>query len=166
MATTSSTSPVLEKRLPWTLFILSVVLLLFLAGSQFASLAGSNSSIALWIVGAAALGLLSGFVTGASEQQGAGAEFLRFLSGGILVPLLGAISSLIQLPQKTTEHFSYSADQITQKITETTIPLPGGYVQPLSIVGTFMLAYSLFAIVGIVVGIHRRKAGQEIKFRA
>jgi len=49
----------------------------------------------LWMAGAVALGLVSGFTTGLSKQPGSGTEFVKFLGAGILVPILGGLAALL-----------------------------------------------------------------------
>lgn len=119
-------------------------------------------SLLPWTAGGAALGLLSGFVTGASEEQGSGAEFLRFLSGAIVLPLLGALPTLLEGPERVTERYVYAGDQVAEKVVETRLIEATGYVAPLHIIGTFLVAYSIMAIIGIVVGADARKSNRIV----
>lgn len=119
--------------------------------------------LAMWLVGAGALGLLSGFTTGASSQAGTAAEFLKFLSGGIVVPILGAVAALLQQRQKTVESFTYTGDQITEKVTEVTIPSQFAEFHPLWVLGSFLFAYGFLAVLGIVLGVSCRNKKFMIK---
>ena len=112
--------------------------------------------VATWLAGARALGLLSGYTTGASRATGTAGEFLKFLSGGVLVPLVGGIAGLLQRPQKITERYTYAGDQLVEKITETALASPFPLFQPLVILGSFLLVYGLLAIAGIILGARHR----------
>ena len=109
--------------------------------------AGSDARVivALWLSGAASLGLLSGYTTGASKEAGAASEFLKYLSGGVLIPLLGGAAGLVQGSETITK--SYLAG-------------PQAVFHPIAVVGGFLIFYGLFAAVGIVIGIYSR--GKEI----
>ena len=43
----------------------------------------------MWLAGAAAIGLLGGYATGASEKAGTATEFTKLLGTGLIVPVLG-----------------------------------------------------------------------------
>lgn len=76
------------KPIPWWMLLS----LLPLAGVTFGYFVAEPDGLwtkLRWLAGAASLGLISGFTTGASAQTGAAAELLKFISGGILVPLVG-----------------------------------------------------------------------------
>lgn len=118
----------------------------------------------LWLAGGAALGFLSGFTTGASEQTGTAAEFLKFLSAGVLVPLIGGVTALLRAPQITKETTTSTAG-VTEKVITTGPSTEGILLHPLSVLGSFFLVYSLFAVLGIGVGMFTREKGHVIKIR-
>ena len=122
----------------------------------------ARDGLLLWTAGGAAIGLLSGFVTGASEAQGSGAEFLRFLSGAIVLPLFGALPALLEGPERTTERSVYTGEQLTEKVVETGLIDPASYVAALHVIGAFLVAYSIMAIIGIVIGSDARKADRVV----
>ena len=121
--------------------------------------------IVVWLAGAGALGLLSGYTTGASEQTGTAGEFLKFLSGGVLVPLVGGIAALVRQPERTTERSTYVGDHVTEKITEVTLPSQAAHFHPLLVLGSFFVAYSVLAIIGIRLGVAHRAGGISIKMK-
>ena len=120
----------------------------------------------LWLAGAAALGLLTGFTTGLSSHAGSGVEFVKFLGAGVLVPLVGGVSALIARPQQVTEKSVYTGTQLSEKIT-TTVTLSDAAIHPLAVLGSFFLAFALVAIVGIIGGVLARegKLLPEIKIQ-
>ena len=96
--------------------------------------------LAVWLAGAAGLGMLCGYTTGASEHTGAGTELIKFLGAGILVPLLAGIATLLQRPQKTAETYTYTpSDQVATKVVDTTFPAESALSHPLLILGSFFL---------------------------
>jgi hypothetical protein len=110
----------------------------------------------MWLLGAAALGLVSGFSTGASLQAGAAAQLIAFISGGIIVPILGGVVSLLKQPETTTETNTYSGEQLVQKITAITMTNQPAELHPLWVAGSFFAVYSMFAIMGVALGVRRR----------
>ena len=121
------------------------------------------SIVAIWLVGAGGLGLLSGYTTGASEKTGSASDFLKFVSGGVLVPLLGGVAALLRGSQKTTETHRYEDGLVVEKITSTSSSFQDAISHPLVVLGGFLLLYSIFAVIGIVVGIHYKTKGFVIK---
>ena len=110
----------------------------------------------MWLAGAAALGLITGFTTGASETAGAGASLVSFVSAGVLVPILGGIAALLKQPEITKESSTYSGEHVTQKVTEVATQLHATEFHPLWVAGSFFVVFSLMAIVGIALGVRRR----------
>lgn len=121
--------------------------------------------VAVWLSGAAGLGLLSGYTTGASTQTGIAGEFLKFVSGGVLMPLVGGIATILRQPQTTIERSTYVGERLTEKTTEIAFASQLAHLYPLGILGGFVLLYSVFAIVGIRLGVVHREAGTGIKLR-
>lgn len=95
----------------------------------------------MWFAGAVVLGLLSGFTTGASQQNGAGLELMKFLAGAIVAPILASVVSL----------------------TSPTGPAPAPTIQPMWAVGAFFLGFGSGAMLGIMIGIYFRDKDLEIK---
>jgi len=143
--------------------VLMLILSLPAACSYRASGLDGRTIAYAWIGGAGALGLLSGYTTGNSNQPGTASEFLKFLSGGVLVPLVGGIVAVVQQPHKTTETTTYTGDHVTQQVTETTFSSPSAHLYPLGLLAGFFIAYSMFAIVGVLLGVENRARGSEIK---
>ncbi|HUF68933.1 MAG TPA: hypothetical protein VMM79_09860, partial [Longimicrobiales bacterium] len=143
---------------PWVLLVVGGLVPGAIVVAALRLLTPGYDSLLPWTAGGAALGLLSGFVTGASEEQGSGAEFLRFLSGAIVLPLLGALPTLLEGPERMTERYVYAGDQLAEKVVETRLIEATGYVAPLHIIGAFLVAYAIMAISGIVIGADARKA--------
>jgi hypothetical protein len=123
----------------------------------------SDHPIQLWMAGAAALGLLTGFTTGASADLGSGKEYVKFVGTGILVPIFGAVGTLLERTQKVTENSTYSGAQLVEKITTTLTPLAEGSLTPLTALGSFFVAFALFALLGIVGGVLLRIGGFEVR---
>jgi hypothetical protein len=111
--------------------------------------------VALWLSGAASLGLLSGYTTGVSTENGTASEFLKFISGGVFVPLLGAVGVLVS-SQRDTER------QSLEKVTEASAPAA---FFPLAVLGGFLAFYSFFAMAGIILGVWHRSRGVWIKMQ-
>jgi len=119
--------------------------------------------IAVWAAGAGLVGLLSGYTTGASEQTGTASEFLKFVSGGVLVPLIGGLATLVRQPSTTIERSVYSGTQLMQKTTEVILSNPNAPFVPLAVLGSFLIPYCALAVIGILIGISHRQAGISIK---
>lgn len=132
------------------LIVLSAYVVLVLLAVVAAYLGSDKPSVpilVIWLAGAAALGLVTGFTTGASQKAGAAEQLMGFISGGILVPILGAVASLLKQPETTT-----SVITITNPPTE---------MHPLWVAGSFFALYSIFAIIGIVLGVRRRNETKD-----
>ena len=99
-------------------------------------------SLRVWMSGAGALGLLSGFTTGFSSRAGTGGEFLKFLGAGILVPLIGGAASLIARAQDVDAQLESAPS-----------------ADPLIVLGSFFLVFGLVAIAGILSGVLFRRGG-------
>jgi hypothetical protein len=56
----------------------------------------------------------------------------------------------------------YAGDQVAEKVVETRLIEATGYVAPLHIIGTFLVAYSIMAMIGIVVGADARKSNRIV----
>ena len=133
----------IPKYYIWVCLIVFVILC-GLLGLIYSS-TGDLRNISLWLAGAGALGLLSGHTTGASSQVGAASEFLKFVSGGILLPLFGGIATLLSGSGDTANTLSNES-----------------IFYSLEIIGGFLFFYSLFAIIGLIVGAKSRTDGIEI----
>lgn len=139
------------------LLIAYVVLVVITLGIAYsASNTAAAPILTMWLLGAAALGLVSGFTTGASEQAGAAAQLIAFISGGVMVPILGGVATLLKQPETTTETNTYSGEQLLQKITAITATSQASELHPLWVAGSFFAVYSIFAIIGVAVGVRRR----------
>jgi hypothetical protein len=99
-------------------------------------------SLRVWMSGAGALGLLSGFTTGFSSRAGSGSEFLKFLGAGILVPLIGGSAALIARAQDVDAQLESAPS-----------------ADPLIVLGSFFLVFGLVAILGILSGVLLRRGG-------
>ena len=119
-------------------------------------------TLALWLAGAVGLGLISGYSTGASKKTGSTGEFLKFVSAGIVVPLLGA-TSIVQGSKVVSESITYVQDQVATKVTDTSGVSYEAGIHPLAVLGGFFLFYGAFAATGIVIGIHHRKSDFDIE---
>jgi hypothetical protein len=120
----------------------------------------------LWTAGAAALGLLTGFATGLSQDAGSGKSFVTFVGAGILVPLLGGVGALFERTQAVTEKSTYAGTQIVEKTTTTMTSLSEGSYHPLAVMGSFFTVFAILAIVGIIGGILLRDGGDlELRTR-
>ena len=117
----------------------------------------------LWVAGAAALGLVTGFTTGISEQAGSGQEFVKFIGAGILVLLLGGVATLLVNKEVVTEKFDYSGTQLMLKTTTTETPISDGFLHPIAVLGSFFTVFAVLAVVGIFAGMLLRKSGWEVK---
>ena len=113
----------------------------------------------LWIAGAAALGLLSGFATGLSKDPGSGKGFVTFVGTGILVPILGGVGALLERTQQMTERSAYSGTQLVVKTTKTVTLPSDGLPHPLAVLGSFFVAFALLAVLGLIAGVLLRKGG-------
>ena len=116
--------------------------------------------IRLWMAGAGALGLVSGFTTGLSTDAAGKTEFMKFLVAGVSVPLLGGVAALMGKTQEVTENSTYSSTQLVEKTTKTVTSLSDGSLHPLAVVGSFFLMFGVVAILGIVSGMLLRKNSQ------
>ena len=117
----------------------------------------------LWVAGAAALGLLSGFSTGISQEGGAAKELAKFVGAGLLVPLLGGVGALLGSTEEVTEQSTYSGTQLVQKTTRTVKAFPDGSLQPIAVSGSFFLTFGLLAPVGVVGGaLLKKDAGVKV----
>ncbi|MCL4425653.1 MAG: hypothetical protein M1299_08550 [Firmicutes bacterium] len=122
-----------------------------------------------WGLGGWGLGLLTGLVTGLSRYQGISREFLGFLSGALIGPLLAAISifagllgrnsSSAFLLEKTTEKTTVDGNTtyhwLERQTTAPEQPLPTD-LTPFTFSGLFLFAYTSGAIVGIMTGAYLR----------
>jgi len=137
-------------------------------GAVSASEGGAGAAAAVWLAGAAGLGLVTGYTTGASNRDGTVADYLTFLSGGVLVPLLGAAAGLTQSTETMSETYTYYDDtmQVATKVTETVHQTAHGYLYPVVVIGGFLAAYSALAIGGLLIGAYHRGNGFVIKLGA
>ena len=101
-----------------------------------------------------------------SDQTGTGTEFLKFLSGGLWVPLLAGVAGLVRGSEKVTESYRYADGQLVEKVIDTPGAVESAASHPMGVLGGFILFYGCFAAVGIVLGIHHRSRGVRIKMRA
>jgi hypothetical protein len=147
----------------WTLRILIAVGLVLLLVAV-CTLAGTDPMAPqfAWVLGAGALGLMAGLVTGASTQTGIGGQFLTFVSGGILVPLFGGIVALMQFRQGSQEAYTYVGEKIATKTTSVVVP-GVEHLHPIWVLGAFFVLYGCGAVVGIVGGMALRESGLSIK---
>ena len=139
-----------------------------------ASLSGSGilgdptpSISVLWAAGAAALGFLSGFTTGLSKAEGISTEFVKFIGAGILVPLVGGVAALLNKSETVIESSTYSGTLISTKHTTTVAWFPEPLLHPMAVLGSFFVAFGIFACLGVVSGtlIRLAKPGMAIPFR-
>jgi hypothetical protein len=156
----TSTPP--QGPMPWRILFWLVPLAVVIIGYCVTDPAGVWTKL-LWLAGAAALGLVSGFTTGASSQTGAGAELLKFISGGILVPLLSGVVAILQYRQGSKEHYQYMGDHLVEKTTEATVPTDFAYFHPLWVLALFFVGYCSFAVIGVMLGQALQAAGFSIK---
>jgi hypothetical protein len=153
-----------EKKWTGTLILFCILLILSCpAAALFAGGVGVPVIVTAWLGGAAALGVLSGFTTGASEHTGTASEFLKFLSGGVVVPLLGGLGAMIGQAQQTTESFVYDGEKVLQHVTQVGLDSVTTSLYPLGVFGGFLLAYSLSAVLGIILGAKFRVGGISIR---
>jgi hypothetical protein len=147
-----------NKKWIWNILILLIPPILGFVCAYLAAISFTNCEehllAALWFSGAVALGFISGYTTGASKYVAISSEFLKFLSGGVLVPLFGGAAGLIQGPEKVIESYRYVDDQLIKKVVETSGPLHA--MHPLAVLGGFLVFYGFFAVVGILVGVYHR----------
>jgi len=132
-----NTPPEVPTRSCWITIFLFIAFILGVVVADVAANEVASSEVrvvvALWLSGAAALGLLSGYTTGASDQTGTASEFLKFVSGGVLVPLLGGAAGLVQGSEKASESYSYLDGQLVEKVTATSGPLHATVFHPLAV---------------------------------
>lgn len=158
-----------EKREVWAVVgvLVTVVIASLIA---YTSTSIAPPILTMWLAGAAALGLVIGFTTGASETAGAASSMIGFISGGVLVPVLGGIAALVKQPETTKETSTYLEDHVVTKVVEVTAQLPATELHPLWVAGSFFAVFSLAAILGIGLGVRRRvgaigNAGAPIKLQ-
>jgi hypothetical protein len=152
----------MDKKLG--LLLISLVLFVLVALGA-CHLAGPDSTAARygWVVGAGALGLMTGLVTGASNQAGIGGQLLTFVSGGILVPLFGGVVALMQFRQGTREEYTYAGEHVATKTTSVFFPTGVEPLHPIWVLGAFFALYGSAAILGILLGVLLRESGFAIK---
>ena len=121
------------------------------------SISQPHSPERLWLAGAAALGLLTGFATGLSGESGSGKQFVAFVGTGILVPILGGVGAVLVRSERVTEKSTYAGNQLVEKTTET-IPAEGS-LDPMAVVGSFFVLFALFGALGLIGGALLKKAG-------
>ena len=148
-------------EVPWKILLWLLPFGVVVVVYCFADDAGLSTKL-LWLAGAAALGLISGFTTGASSETGAAAELLKFISGGILVPLLGGVVAILQYRQGSKEHYVYEAGQLAEKTIEATLPADFAFFHPLWVLALFFVGYCSFALLGVLLGKQLQKAGFAI----
>jgi hypothetical protein len=124
----------------------------------------SASTVAIiWLLGAGAVGLISGFTTGTSKQTGMGTEFMKFLSVGIITPMIAGAVTLLEFRKGTIETWTFEGEKMTGHSTGVSIPAGYEHFHPIWVLGGFFLMYGFFAVVGAVLGIALRKAGFDIE---
>ena len=121
-------------------------------GAKDALLGESELPARLWVVGAAALGLLTGLVTGLTKEAGSGKQFVAFIGTGLVVPLLGGVGALLARSQEVVERTRYAGTQIVQRSTLTSTIVSENSIHPLAVLGSFFVAFSFAAIIGVVAG--------------
>ena len=119
----------------------------------------SNDAARLWTAGAMGLGLSVGLTTGLSKQEGSSREFMKFVSAGVVVPILGAIGAFLVKNEEVSELSTYEGTQLVEKTTTTVTSFSNDLLQPFAILGLFFGAFALLAVVGITSGILLRRAG-------
>jgi hypothetical protein len=144
----------------WVCFSVFIALILIALISQFISGISNWKYLSIWLTGAGAIGLLSGYTTGVSKQKGVTGEFMKFISGGILVPLVGGIATLMKEPVNNIERYSYTDNVLTEKITSTTLQSQNTHYDALVILGGFLLVYCFLATIGIYLGV--KSQGEKI----
>ena len=122
-----------------------------------------NEPSRLWVAGAAALGLVTGFTTGNSQKEGSGQEFVKFVGTGILVPLVGGVATLLVNKQVVTEKSDYSGTLLTLKTTTTETPTSDGFLHPIAVLGSFFAVFAVTAVVGLFAGMVLRLGGVSVK---
>ena len=127
--------------------------------SGWISVFPDSPPVRLWLAGAGALGLVSGFITGLSKADGSGPAFMTFLGTGLVVPLLGGVAALLGQTEEVTETSTYLNSQLAEKTTKTVTSVSDGSLHPISVLGSFFLVFSVLAIVGVVGGALLKKGG-------
>jgi len=159
-----SSSEEVQMRRWWICLVVFCGILLLIPGLV---LLGTGMGVPLlltvWLVGAGALGLLSGFTTGASEKAGAASEFLKFLSAGVVIPLLGGMGTMMGQHPTTTETFQYADGQVIQHVTQSALDSAEAVLYPVGVFAGFLLVFGLFATFGIILGAKFREGGIFIK---
>jgi hypothetical protein len=142
--------------------ILGGVVVILVLNSELLNPSGSSAAT-LWLAGAGGLGLVSGFTTGNSAQTGTASEFLKFLSAGIVVPMVAGAVTLLEFRTGTTETWTYAGEKTTSHTTSITLPEGYEHFHPLWVLGGFFLMYGIAAVIGAVLGAVLRGLGIEIK---
>lgn len=137
-----------------------VVILLFVTGR----VGPDNQAVRLWIAGAMALGFAVGLTTGMSATAGASAEFIKFVSAGVVVPVLGGIGAFLTSREEVLESFRYEEAELVEHSKTTVTAFPDELLHPFSVLGLFFAGFALCAVVGITVGKLLSQAGIVIKF--
>jgi hypothetical protein len=119
-------------------------------------------TVRLWMAGAGSLGLVSGLITGLSDEDGSGKAFMTFIGTGLLVPILGGVAALLGHTETVTEKSAFLNNQLVKKTTETASSLSDSILHPLAVLGSFFLAFGILAILGIVGGMLLRTGGPSM----
>jgi hypothetical protein len=146
----------------WILLVVYVVLLVGALAVAYLILRSPTAIVlTIWVMSAAALGLLSGFSTGASQNVSPRLQVVTLLSTGIIVPILGGIVALLEQPETTTETNTYSGEYLIKKVTEITVPNQATELHPIWVAGSFFAAYCIAAMIGSAVGGGGRNDGGQ-----
>jgi hypothetical protein len=147
----------------WGIFFLVVFVVLVVVQGGWGLTFHDQLAARLWGAGAAGLGLLSGFSTGATTELSSKTEFVKYLGAGVLVPLIGGLGALVDKAEKVTEKSVYVGTTLVEKTTTTLSEPLAGSLHPLAVLGSFFGLFAIFAILGIVVGVLLKKEGFELK---
>jgi hypothetical protein len=120
--------------------------------------------VVVWIAGAGALGLLTGYSTGVSETSGTTTEFLKLIGPGVVIPVLAGIATVVNQPKTTTETFVYVGSQVSSKTTAVTLSSEFAHLHPLALFASFFLFYSTLAVAGILLGVSDREEGHGTSY--
>lgn len=123
----------------------------------------SDDAPRLWTAGAMALGLSVGLTTGLSNKDGSGQEFVKFVSVGVVIPVLGAVGALLVKRDGVSERWTYDGTVLVEKITTTETSFSNDLLNPFSVLGLFFTGFAVFAVVGIVAGVLLRDGGFVVK---
>ena len=152
-----------DKRLVWgavVIGVITVAVILMFATGRFGP---GNQTARLWLAGAMALGLAVGLTTGMSTSAGISAEFIKFVSAGVVIPVLGGIGAFLARREEVVERFRYEEAQLVEQSTITATVFTDELLHPFAVLGLFFAGFGLCAVVGIAVGRLLREAGIEIK---